>query len=1102
MTTVQPIKYNPSFLSENELMRYFVVRQMDLELIMEVVRENTGPTNQHVLVIGSRGAGKTMLVLRTAAEIRQNEELNNLWYPIVFAEESYEVCSPGEFWLEVLFHLGKQTKEARWQKAFDELRMERDESRLRERALSQVMDFADEQGKRLLLVVENLNMLLGEQISLDDAWVLRHPLLNEPNIMLLGTATSRFEHLENSGKAMFELFKIHELKPLDSNGCRKLWASITGKKLEGDCIKPMKILTGGNPRLLVIISAFAAKTSFKELMDDLTRLVDEHTEYFKSHLDNLPPLERKVFVALADLWKPSTAREVADAARIDVNKASAYLKRLLSKGAVVEVDKKGRRKWYQLAERMYNIYHLMRRRGEPSNRVRAVVHFMVHFYPDEELVRTTATIASEACALAPELRHDHYLLLEGVLKSPETEKYREKIVKEIPKQFFESPDLPESFRKIEVLDKYIQPKPQEAPTREEIQAGIPQYPEDPMAWVILAKTLSQEPDRSDDVEKACLEAIKLDPENVHAWAMIALLQGRLKRYEEAVQACRKVIAINPNNAKAWGYLGSLLHFDLERYEEAEQAYRKAVEIDSNYALAWESLGLLLHYHLGSYAEAAEAYKKAIEIDPDSALAWKSLGELLHFYSHRYEEAEQAYRKAIDIDPNYAKAWSSLGFLLHDNLQRYEEAEEAYRKVIEIDPNDATIWSHLGRLLHNNLQRYEEAEKAYRKAIDIDPKSVFAWGSLGFLLHDNLQRYEEAEKAYRNVVEMNRNDAIIWSNLGRLLHYELQRYKEAEKAYRKAIDIDPSDAWAWVSLGFVLRVLQRYEEAEEAYRKAVDIDSKLVLALGGLGFLLHDNLHRYEEAEEAYRKVLEIDPKDATIRSNLGRLLHDNLQRYKEAEEAYRKAIEIAPTDQLSRTSLIELQMDAMRNPDAALKTAEEFLEFSGRSAESLNNLAGLFLKYGWHDYLEYAESWSREAVREGPDEPEYQYTLASILGALGKWTEALEIAPLFLGSEGFLEEKIGKVADFFITAAASDYAEESLRVLEQRLDKPVLEPLISGLKIFLGEKVRTAQEIMEVGEDVAKRIHKRMAASQRDKKSTKTNSPKNGSKHVPRNYER
>ena len=946
MTPEQPIKYNPSFLSQRELIRAFVVRQMDLELIMEVVRENTGPTNQHILVIGSRGAGKTMLALRAAAEIRQSEELSNLWYPIVFAEESYEVCSPGEFWLAVLFHLGEQTKDARWQKAFEELRMERDESRLRERALSQVMDFADEQGKRLLLVVENLNMLLGEQISSDEAWVLRHLLLNESNIMLLGTATSRFEQLDNSEKAMFELFKIHELIPLDSDSCRTLWTSITGQELEGDRIKPMKILTGGNPRLLVIISAFAAKTSFKELMDDLTRLVDEHTEYFKSHLDNLPPLERKVFVALADLWKPSTAREVADAARIDVNKSSSCLKRLQSKGAVVEVDKEGRRKWYQLAERMYNIYHLMRRRGEPSSRVHALVDFMVHFYHDEELAQTAATIAAEACALAPELRRYHYLVLEGVLKSPETERYREKIIQGIPKQFFESPDLPKSFRQIEGFDRYIEPKPQEAPSSEEIRTAIPQHQEDPMAWVRLAGALIKEENRSDDVEKACLEAIKLDPENVYAWR---------------------------------------------------------------------------------------------------TLAWV-LKEL-----NRYEEAEQAYRKAIEIDPNYAWAWKGFGDLLCDNLERYEEAEQAYRKAIEIDPNYVWAWDSLGDLLCDNLQRYEEAEQAYRKAIEIDPSFKWAWDSLGNVLGDNLQRYEEAEQAYRKVIE-----------------------------------IDPSYAWAWVNLGSLLQNnLKRYEEAEWAYRKAIEIDSELLWAWGSLGFLLHGNLDRYEEAEQAYRKVLEIDSNDAIIWSQLGMLLHGKLKRYEEAKEAYVKAIEIAPSYQYSWIRLIKLQMEAMRDPDAALKTAEEFLESSGRTAKSLNSLAWLFLKCGWSTYLEHAEAWSREAVRKEPGKPECQHTFASILGTLGKWEEALEIAPLFLGSEGFLEKRIGEVSDFFINGAASGFAEESLGILEQHLDKPTLEPLITGLKIFLGEKVLTAQEIREVGEDVAKRIHERIVA--------KTNYPNNGS---------
>ncbi len=56
------------------------------------------------------------------------------------------------------------------------------------------------------------------------------------------------------------------------------------------------------------------------------------------------------------------------------------------------------------------------------------------------------------------------------------------------------------------------------------------------------------------------------------------------------------------------------------------------------------------------------------------------------------------------------------------------------------------------------------------------------------------------------------------------------------------------------------------------------------------------------------------------------------------------------------------------------------------------------------------------------------------------------------------------------------YADESLKILEQTNIQKVMEPLITGLKIFLGDKVRAPQEVMEIGKDVAKRIKERMEA--------------------------
>jgi hypothetical protein len=95
-------KYNPGFMSDDELVASFCVRACEFESISETLRENTGNLNQHLIVIGPRGSGKTSLLLRVAVEVRRRSDLSAKLFPITFAEESYEVGSCGEFWLECL----------------------------------------------------------------------------------------------------------------------------------------------------------------------------------------------------------------------------------------------------------------------------------------------------------------------------------------------------------------------------------------------------------------------------------------------------------------------------------------------------------------------------------------------------------------------------------------------------------------------------------------------------------------------------------------------------------------------------------------------------------------------------------------------------------------------------------------------------------------------------------------------------------------------------------------------------------------------------------------------------------------------------------------
>src|SRR5690606_40750802 len=48
---------------------------------LPILCEPWGPTNQHLLVIGRRGMGKTMLVQRVVAEIQRTPELAARWVP-------------------------------------------------------------------------------------------------------------------------------------------------------------------------------------------------------------------------------------------------------------------------------------------------------------------------------------------------------------------------------------------------------------------------------------------------------------------------------------------------------------------------------------------------------------------------------------------------------------------------------------------------------------------------------------------------------------------------------------------------------------------------------------------------------------------------------------------------------------------------------------------------------------------------------------------------------------------------------------------------------------------------------------------------------------
>ena len=434
-------KYNPGFLTDDELVVSFCVRTGEFESIVDMLRECTGSANPHQIAIGPRGSGKTSLLLRVAVEVSRDAELRSGFFPIVFAEESYEVASAGEFWLECLSRLADQMPRGEdvpdLHRTYEHLRTIQDDQILAELCLGALLDFSDREGKRLVLMVENLNMMFRDMADSEAGWRLRKILQTEPRIILLASATSRFDEIDNPDHALYDLFRVLMLHPLDTKECAALWEAVSGKCPPPETIRSLEILTGGSPRLIAIVARFGAGRSFSELMAELLNLVDDHTEYFKSHIESLPAQERRVYLVLADLWKPATTREIAVRARLETSKCSAQLTRLIERGVVQVMGGTARRKQYYLTERLYNIYYLLRRSRGQDSLIQALIQFMESYYSGTELRDIGAHIAREAGNFGGEMQSLARIALVRLMESPALARHREELLAIIPEGFTE-----------------------------------------------------------------------------------------------------------------------------------------------------------------------------------------------------------------------------------------------------------------------------------------------------------------------------------------------------------------------------------------------------------------------------------------------------------------------------------------------------------------------------------------------------------------------------------------------------------------------------------------------------------------------------------------
>ena len=381
--------YNPAQLPGDELEKSFVARQETLADLLRAIREQAQDRPcQHTLLIGPRGMGKTTMGLMCLRRIEQDSALSAHWQPVPFHEESYGIGDLADLWLTALRHLTHATGDGQWAEKADALVAgERDADRQAAYALAALLDFHQESGKRLLLFIENLDQVLAQIGDERQIHALRAALTQHPELLLLGSANTVFKAIRSHSHPFYEFFRLVFLRGLDADETRLLLNAAAGDQShegfqdamvkETGRLETIRRLTGGNPRLLKLVCRMMVESPLGTALEDLERLIDEQTPYFKGRIEELPPQLRRVFHCLAEGWRPLLAKEVAAASKLSSSHASAQLRQLVEKGYAKEHQlPNSKRLYYEVVDRFYNIYYLLRLSHQGRGRFERLLQFL------------------------------------------------------------------------------------------------------------------------------------------------------------------------------------------------------------------------------------------------------------------------------------------------------------------------------------------------------------------------------------------------------------------------------------------------------------------------------------------------------------------------------------------------------------------------------------------------------------------------------------------------------------------------------------------------------------------------------------------------------
>ncbi len=399
-------RFSPNRTDPEKLEQIHVERDDLLEDAVARVRASIlGKKRKHLLFVGQRGSGKThllsLLVHRLRADGEAIDKVRIAWLNEDETSLSYTELLARVYRALVAAYPEEFTEDA-LAKAF-ELGVDGGRQYLEDLLAEQVGE------RRLLVLLENFDALLdalGEEGQRQ--W---RAFLQDSRLMVVVATAQRMtqgmskvnrkkgnpeEKLADEEKTFFGFFTVTAMSPFAVDEAAQLLKKLA--RLKGDPelvefldsrrgrarVRALRYLSGGNPRLYIVLSEFITKESFDELVRPFEEMVDERlTPYYQERLRWLSPQQRRLVEVLCQSREAMTVGVLAREVFAAENTVSGQLKKLREMG-YVDATKGGRESYYELREPLMRLSMQVKgARGEEP--LGLLVDFLKVWFEREEL---------------------------------------------------------------------------------------------------------------------------------------------------------------------------------------------------------------------------------------------------------------------------------------------------------------------------------------------------------------------------------------------------------------------------------------------------------------------------------------------------------------------------------------------------------------------------------------------------------------------------------------------------------------------------------------------------------------------------------------------